>query len=210
MKSLCLHGVESFLRTLYPETDMRQSATAAVALDEFLHRRFGAERFQKLYEIRAIPDLKQDLAHLIGPMHLFAMNFPKTQQLEGVDLAFQFALFDRDRDMVHKLDFGNVFQCLEHSTIPLLDELSSHKLDQDLIHFYRISLSHPDSLDFSAHSRGDIGLHFHGFEHHEKIIRLDLLAGLHIDFDDDTRHRTSADFLLCYVRLDGTGRFLHR
>jgi hypothetical protein len=91
---------------------------------------------------------------------------------------------------------------------PAVGQLASRKLDEDLIHFYRISLRHSDRAHFSGHGRGDLGLHFHGFEDHEKVIGLDLLAGLHVDLEDDTCDRTAADFLLRYFGLTGSSCLL--
>src|ERR1700728_3674381 len=110
LKSARLHGVERYLRALHSKGNVRQTAAAAVALDQLLYRRVRRQRFEQLNKIRAIPDLQQGFAHLIASAYLLAVYFPKAHHLVAFDLAIQLSLLDCDSYVVDKFNSRNIFQ----------------------------------------------------------------------------------------------------
>ena len=65
LKSACLHGIESPLRTLNAESHVRQPAAPAVSLDQLLHRRVQSQRLEQLNQVGAVAHLQQRFAHLV-------------------------------------------------------------------------------------------------------------------------------------------------
>ena len=70
------------------------------------------------------------------------------------------------------------------------------EFDQDLVEFHSFPWRYFYRLHLSRNRCCDAGFHFHGFQNHEQIVRLQLISGLHADSHYDSGHGTATHFRL--------------
>ena len=106
---LRLQRLEGRLRVADAIGDVDQAAAAAALLDLPRHRRRVGERLEQLHRAEriVIAGPQQHLAHLIGAMHLFAMDLAEAEAAPGRDVCLELAGRHRDGDVIEAEPAGH-------------------------------------------------------------------------------------------------------
>ena len=88
---------------------MDQAAAAAALLDLPRHRRRVGERLEQLHgaERIVIAGPEQHLAHLVGAVHVFAMDLAEAEAAPGRDVSLELAGRHRDGDVIEAEPAGH-------------------------------------------------------------------------------------------------------
>jgi hypothetical protein len=106
LEARSLHRIEGAARIDDAEGYVSGAGAASVALDGLVDRRLGRERLEQLNQVGSVTDLQQDLANLVAPKDLFAVNFAKAKELVGFNLCLELAGGNRKGDVINKLNSG--------------------------------------------------------------------------------------------------------
>jgi hypothetical protein len=95
--------------------DVGEAAASTVLCQLPGDRRFGTERLQQLDAIRAVSDLEENFADLVGAEDLFAVEFVEAHEFVGFQIAVEVARRDRDGDMVDAEEAWQMLRDCIHS-----------------------------------------------------------------------------------------------